>query len=345
MSRDHAIAFGALILSAVMTWLVLKLALRFQLIDHPSSRSSHSLPTPRGGGVAIVLAFLAALFMLRFADDEDLRLANALIFGGAAVAIVGMIDDRWSLRPRNRLLVHLAAAAFAVWRIGMPASWQLDAPMSWVVAMIGLIAITWGANLFNFMDGIDGLAALEVVFMAGGAVVINTVIHGDAGITAVWLALAASSMGFLVWNWPPARIFMGDVGSGFLGFALTACTLAMSRHQPANIPVVVILGGVFFVDASVTVIRRILRGDRWLEPHRLHAYQHLARRWQSHRRVTVGVGVINVVWLLPCAFVAATHPSMAVTCAIVALLPLVLLAAAAGAGRPERSPDLKIGST
>jgi Fuc2NAc and GlcNAc transferase len=345
MSRDYAIALGALILSAVMTWVVLKLALRLQLIDHPSSRSSHLLPTPRGGGVAIVFAFLAALFTLRFTDGEDSRLADSLIFGGAAVAIIGMIDDRWSLRPRNRLLVHLVAAAFAVWRIGMPASWLLGAPMSWVVAGIGVIAITWGTNLFNFMDGIDGIAALEAVFMAGGAAIINIVVHGDAGVTAVWLALAASSMGFLVWNWPPARIFMGDVGSGFLGFALTACTLAMSRHQPENIPVIVILGGVFFVDASVTVIRRILRGDRWLEPHRVHAYQHLARRWQSHRRVTMGVGVINVVWLLPCALAAATHPSIGVACAIVALLPLVVLAAAAGSGRPEQAPGFKIGST
>jgi Fuc2NAc and GlcNAc transferase len=203
----------------------------------------------------------------------------------------------------------------------------------WAGSLFGLIALTWSTNFFNFMDGIDGIAGSEAVFVAGAGAFLNWANGGDIGLTAAMLVLAAAALGFLMWNWPPARIFMGDVGSGFLGFTLAVLGLAASRNSATPIEVWAILSGVFLVDATVTLVRRILRNDRWFEAHRLHAYQKLASRWQAHFPVTALVIAINLFWLFPWAWLAAIHPARAMLYLIAALAPLGILAFLAGAGR------------
>jgi Fuc2NAc and GlcNAc transferase len=327
---------GAFLTALWMTRAILKLALHLSLMDKPSPRSSHSEPTPRGGGLAIVVAFFLALLILYLAGALGGQLAGALIFGGSAIAIVGFIDDRWSLPARVRFFVHVSAAIAAVTLIGAPYDLfgEVLARHQWVIFTLGVVAIVWATNLFNFMDGIDGIAGLEAVFFACAAASLNSYLSGSPGLTTALLSLAFASFGFLIWNWPPARIFMGDVGSGFLGFALAALVLAMSRTRHVAIEIGLILGGVFIVDATVTLLRRIARGDRWFEAHRMHAYQHLARRWRSHRPITIVVSAINVVWLLPWAYAAATYPSYAILFVGLAFLPLIALAIVVGAGMP-----------
>jgi Fuc2NAc and GlcNAc transferase len=201
---------------------------------------------------------------------------------------------------------------------------------------LSVLILVWSTNLFNFMDGIDGIAASESIFISGALAWLNWLGGGTSGTTAAMLSLSAASLGCLVWNWPPARIFMGDVGSGFLGFMVTA--LAMVSNERGSIPMEVlpILGGVFLVDATVTLIRRMLRGDRWTEAHRMHAYQHLARRFGSHRPVTMIVIAIDLVWLLPWAFAASRFPANAQAYTVGALLPLVILTVLAGSGKREK---------
>jgi Fuc2NAc and GlcNAc transferase len=160
-------------------------------------------------------------------------------------------------------------------------------------------------------------------------------LSGQAGISIAFLALAAAGLGFLAWNWPPAKIFMGDVGSGFLGFALASLGLFASQRSGVPLAVWMILNGIFLVDATVTLLRRMLRGERWLEPHRLHAYQHLSRRWKSHLRVTVSVVAINIIWLLPWAWFAATHPNAGIQSVLAAIGPIFLLAFIGRAGAKE----------
>jgi Fuc2NAc and GlcNAc transferase len=331
------ILIGVFVSALLITRFVLRLAVRFGLVDRPSSRSSHSEPTPRGGGLAIVVAFYLALLMLYLAGVLGGRVAAALTSGGSAIAIVGFIDDRGSLPVRIRFLVHVGAAVAAVIFIGVPSDLfgGIFAQNRWAVGAICVVAIVWATNLFNFMDGIDGIAALEAVFFASASAGLNSYFDGNTGLTSVLLCVASASLGFLVWNWPPARIFMGDVGSGFLGFALASCVLAMSWGRPAAIVSSLILGGVFVVDASLTLLRRIARGDRWFEAHRMHAYQHLAQRWRGHRTVTLAIGAINVGWLLPWAYVAAGHPNYAILSLVLALLPLTVLAVLVGAGTPR----------
>jgi Fuc2NAc and GlcNAc transferase len=312
-------------------------ALRRKLLDVPNDRSSHAVPTPRGGGLAIVLSFFAATSALVILSLLDGHAMLALLAGGA-IAAVGFLDDHWQVSAKWRFAVHLAAAIFVVAVLGairLPIFRGLGPGAYWLSALFTVFAFAWATNLFNFMDGIDGLAASEAVFMSAGGAILNYANAGDAGLTASMASLSAATLGFSFWNWPPARLFMGDVGSGFLGFTLTVLALLSSQRGGVTVAAWAILGGVFLVDASLTLVRRMLRGDRWSEPHRTHAYQRLARRWSAHLPVTLLAGAINVVWLLPWAWYAAHYPERAPFCVVTAMLPLLALAFFAGSGKPE----------
>jgi Fuc2NAc and GlcNAc transferase len=324
--------------SAMLVGVVRGFALKKNIVDLPNARSSHTAPTPRAGGIAIVLSFVASLVALSFCRIVDARTAATLIVAGCAIAGIGFLDDRQQLTAKSRFAVHVAAAAFVVALLGgIPeaelARWGIGE--FWIGSVFAVLVLAWGTNLFNFMDGIDGIAASEAIFMSTALACLNWLDGGDFGMTLAMCCLAAATLGCLVWNWPPARIFMGDVGSGFLGFMVTALAIAACQRGSIPIEVLPILGGVFLVDATVTLLRRLVRGDRWLEAHRMHAYQHLARRWQRHRPVTLLVIAINLTWLFPWAYVANHFPTNARICLAAALLPLIILTLVAGAGRPE----------
>jgi Fuc2NAc and GlcNAc transferase len=338
--NDAANIICVAIVTCLIAWfsteLVRRHALRNAILDIPNVRSSHATPTPRGGGLAIVAAFMGALVFLVACRLLQFNVAFVLIAGGGAVALTGYLDDRSPLPAGIRICVHVTAATLAVLVVGGIAEQTLrniGLHGIWAGGLLGLIALTWSINLFNFMDGIDGIAGSEAVFVAGAGALLNWRYGGDSGLTAAMLVLAAATLGFLIWNWPPARIFMGDVGSGFLGFSLAVLGLAASRHSATPIEIWAILSGVFLVDATVTLLRRIVRGDRWFEAHRLHAYQYFARRWRSHLPVTVLVIVINLFWLFPWAWITAIYPARAMVCLIVALAPLIVIAFLIGAGR------------
>jgi Fuc2NAc and GlcNAc transferase len=332
------VTVAAFSVSLVVTGLMRSYALQHDFLDVPNLRSSHTAPTPRGGGVAIVLAFLASVLVLVLLGKIDTGVVLALIAGGGITALVGFIDDRRPQSAGVRFAVHLVAAGSALILIGGIAGRafvNLGVHSIWVGWLLALATLVWATNLFNFMDGIDGIAASEAVFIAGAGAGFNWYYGGEAGLTAVMLCLAAASLGFLHWNWPPARIFMGDVGSGFLGFSIAVLGIAQARTAIIPIEVWGILGGVFLVDATATLLRRIARGDRWFQAHRMHAYQHLARRWRAHLPVTTLVILINVVWLLPVAMLAARFPMRAPWFLAAALIPLVVLAYGCGAGAQE----------
>lgn len=334
------ICVGALVLTALLTAAVRKLVLSHGLLDVPNPRSSHRVATPRGGGLAVVLVTTVALFTFAARGIGEERLTVALIGGGILVALVGLLDDRRQLPVQIRLAVHAAAAIWAVNCLGgVPALRVGDHLLSlgWLASPLAVVAIMWSLNLFNFMDGIDAIAASEAAFVAGAGALLGVMSGSMPGVPAAASALAAACCGFLAWNWPPARIFLGDVGSGYLGFVLSVLALAAARDNPSALWIWLILGGVFFVDATMTLVRRLMRRERFYQAHRTHAYQWLARRWGSHLRVTIAVLAVNLFWLLPCAAFAALHPSAAAAVALVALAPLGAIALAAGSGRRERS--------
>jgi Fuc2NAc and GlcNAc transferase len=312
-------------------------AIKRSLLDIPNRRSSHSTPTPRGGGIAIVFAFVTSALLLVLFGGLNLDVFLASTIGGGGIAIIGLVDD-WKPRSAGvRLLVQLAAAVSALLLLfgihGVaPRFWEGLSPI-FAGGLIAL-AMVWSTNLFNFMDGIDGLAASEAVFVSGASAFLNFRFGHDAPLSGAMLCLCAASLGFLIWNWPPARIFMGDVGSGFLGFVIAELGLSASRSG-LPIQVLVILLGAFLCDATLTLMVRIMRRERFLEAHRTHAYQHLSRRWQAHRPVTLLYMSINVFWLLPLAVIAATNSRFATFATVVALAPLAMLFTVQKAGRGE----------
>jgi Fuc2NAc and GlcNAc transferase len=330
------VSAAAFLAALWLTRYVREYAIRRQLLDIPNARSSHVASTPRGGGIAMVGAALGAVLVLAALGFVDVSHAWALIGGGALAAAIGFLDDHRHLGPGWRLAVHVLAAVWVLgWLGGMPAvevAGTTVAPRA-IGHVLAVLFLVWTLNLTNFMDGIDGIAAVNVVTVALGAVVLSLVAAPETTLWVVPLALAASAAGFLVWNWPPATIFMGDAGSGFLGLMTGALSLQAAAAAPPLFWAWLILQGVFFTDATVTLVRRLLRGDPIIQAHRMHAYQHAARRCGGHKPVTCAVAAINVLWLFPLALLVALGRLDGATGVAAAYVPLLAAAIWLDAGK------------
>ena len=186
------------------------------------------------------------------------------------------------------------------------------------------------------MDGIDGIAGIETLTVCWGAAFLGMAqTKGTPILSEVLLLLGMSSLGFLLWNWPPAKIFMGDVASGFLGYVLAVLVLICAHEQHVSFWSWLILLGCFIVDSTYTLFRRMFRGEKWYSAHRSHCYQRASRQFESHAKISVAVGAINIVWLLPLAFAAQVYGHLGFVILCVAWLPLLLLAVYFKAGMPD----------
>ncbi|MDH2012972.1 glycosyltransferase family 4 protein [Pseudomonas juntendi] len=323
--------------SLLLTAVLRRYALARSLLDVPNARSSHSMPTPRGGGLSFVFTFLAALAALGWSDVIPTGPILGLLGGGALVAFVGFMDDHGHIAARWRLLCHFVSAFWGLyWLGGMPPLVILGQTLSsgWLLGGIGVLYLVWLLNLYNFMDGIDGLASIEAISVCVGGSVLYAA-SGHAEEVILPLLLAAAVGGFLYWNFPPARIFMGDAGSGFLGLMLGLLALQAGWINPLLFWGWLILSGVFVVDATFTLGRRLLRGEKVYQAHRSHAYQYAARRHGQHRPVSLAVAAINVVWLLPVALAVLLLNLDGAMGTLIAYVPLILLAITYHAGEKE----------
>ena len=331
------IALIAALASFAAAYAIRRNAERLGLIQPPNARSSHTIPTPSGGGVGIVLGGSVATAVATIGAPWP---TVVLLLTALCVAAIGFYDDRKPIPAPYRLGAQIVLSGLAI---------GLMVPMDFLAAQIGLaisplllgaiavIATIYWVNLFNFMDGIDGIAASEAIFLAIAAIALAA-LHIDithTGLFLVLLGLAAASLGFLALNWPPAKIFMGDAGSTYLGFMLAILAMLTVAVGWLTLSQWAILGALFVTDATVTLIRRLLLREKVFEAHRRHAYQVLSRRWGGHLPVTLGFIAINVVWLLPLAY-AATLPGWTLAALLGAYLPLISLALYAGAGAPEQ---------
>ncbi len=312
--------------------LVCRHARQWGLLAIPDQRSSHQQITPHGGGLGMVVAGSGGALLLAF-WQPGLWLAEVTLLA-IALAALGLADDVRPQSVRLRLGVQLLLVSGLLWLwSGSVATCSLGV---WCCLLLGSV---WWINGFNFMDGLDGFAASEALFMSLVAALISVWGHPERLQDPLWLMLtvvAAVSAGFLLVNWPPARIFMGDVGSTWLAFWLLALALWSASRGWVSPVTWLLLGGWFVIDATCTLLTRLVTRQRWYAAHRSHAYQRLARRWGSHRLVTLALWGVNILWLAPWAWSASQH-ALAVQDAWygLVLLPLVGLALVLGAGRAE----------
>jgi UDP-N-acetylmuramyl pentapeptide phosphotransferase/UDP-N-acetylglucosamine-1-phosphate transferase len=297
-------AAAAFALSAASVWAAIRYARRRRLIDLPGQRRSHRVPTPRGGGIGIVAAILlVGLALAATSAAAPMPPFLWLLPAVAAIALVGWIDDHGGLAARTRLATHCAAAAWALaapfWLGGaapLPPGWPYAALLP-----VLLLALAWSVNLHNFMDGIDGLLAMQSLFVFA---TVAWLLQADGSAPAlpylsVWAAAVA---GFVPFNFPRARIFMGDVGSGVLGFLVGVAVLWQLAEPQVAWPSGIVACSAFVADATCTLLSRMLRGRRWYSAHREHLYQWLARSGFSHAQVVALYMSWNLLIVLPVVY-------------------------------------------
>lgn len=308
--------------SALLCGVWLRWAYRHNWLDHPGHRSSHTRATPSGGGAGIILALLLSVAVAA-AGGVVWPVPYWLLLGLALVLmLVGMVDDRCSLPAPLRLGVYGLCCGALVWGLE-PGLILRHAIPGWIVWPLSVLGLLWLLNLYNFMDGIDGIAALQC-FLAAGSAALLSLLAGAPEYALFCALLALCQLGFLYWNWPPARLFMGDAGSVPLGFLLGALALhgASSGALPLGCWLVLLAG--FIIDASWTLMARWLRGAPLMEAHREHAYQRLSRHWRSHAAVDFLLLALNALWLFPIAWTIWRWPEFQLFLVILAYLPLLL---------------------
>ena len=278
----------AILSSIGLTYLVRILALKKNIIDNPNERSSHTIPTPRGGGLAIVIVWFLGLAYLYWKGQMDQNLFFALL-SGLVLALVSLLDDILGLKPTVRLVAQAVSAFGALWFLGginLFPSINSQA-LFWLMNFGAFIGIIWFINLFNFLDGIDAYASQEAILVAAGLLVLT-------GNPLLGLLIAAVG-GFLVWNWPKAKIFMGDVGSTQLGFILVVFGIYFHNTQELNIVNWLILTPLFWFDATFTLFRRWRNKESLSKAHRKHGYQRLTRAGWSHLKIDIYAISINLI--------------------------------------------------
>lgn len=289
---------AALLVSSASTVLALRYARRRRLLDQPGQRRAHSMPTPRGGGIAIVVSVLCCV------GSVLAPLWAAAVLGVALVAVagIGWWDDHASLSPLPRVLVHLVAGLLlAVVALRFTPDWAQG--FSAVLAIAIVLSTAWSINLHNFMDGLNGFLTLQAVWIFGMVALLGA-LGLPHGLGAVPLLLAAACVGFLPFNFPRARIFLGDVGSGALGFLIAAVLWLAALREPRWFSVGLLLLSSFLIDATATLSFRFWRGRRWYSAHREHLYQWLVRRGWSHARIVTCYMAWNLLLIAPLAVFA-----------------------------------------
>ena len=273
------------------------------LVASVNERSSHTVPTPHGGGIAIAITWFIGLFYLYFIGQIENNLFYALLFG-AVISIVSFFDDIYELSPKLRLIIQAIVAIGGLYFLGgfeTLAFGIFDIENSIFTNIFAFFMIIWFINLYNFLDGINGYAGSEAVFLSLAGFILFGVNH--------FLVLAVAVLGFLYLNWNKAKIFMGDVGSTLLGYNVAIFTIYYANQEPNNFWIWIILFSVYWFDATLTLIRRKLNKEKLSLAHKKHAYQRLTQAGWSHYKVTnysIGLNVLlfAIVYFISNIFVA-----------------------------------------
>lgn len=292
-----------LLISFLVTYFIKNYMIKKSLVASVNERSSHTVPTPHGGGIAIAITWFIGLFYLFFIGQIENNLFYALLFG-AVISIVSFFDDIYELSPKLRLIIQAVVAIGGLYFLGGFETLTFgifDIQNSIFTNIFAFLMIIWFINLYNFLDGINGYAGSEGVFLSLAGFILFGGNH--------FLVLAVAVLGFLYWNWNKAKIFMGDVGSTLLGYNVAIFTIYYANQEPTNFWIWIILFSVYWFDATLTLIRRKLNKERLSQAHKKHAYQRLTQAGWSHYKVTnysIGLNILlfAIVYFISNIFVA-----------------------------------------
>jgi Fuc2NAc and GlcNAc transferase len=289
------------ILSFTLTYLIKNYYIKNAILEEINERSSHTVPTPHGGGIALAITWFMGLVYLYYTSQIDSSLFYALLVG-VIISVVSYFDDMYDLSPKVRLVAQASVAIGGLYFLG--GFHELDLfgfsiDHVAITSVFGFLLIVWFINLYNFLDGINGYAGSEIVFLS----LAGFILFGGGH----FMILAVASLGFLYWNFGNAKIFMGDVGSTLLGYNVAIFTLYYANAEPSNLWIWIVLFGVFWFDATLTLIRRKLNGERLSQAHKKHGYQRLQQSGWSHFKVTSWSIVLNVVLFCIVYFVSNVY--------------------------------------
>lgn len=292
-----------LLISFLLTYFIKNYMIKKSLVASVNERSSHTVPTPHGGGIAIAITWFIGLFYLYFIGQIENNLFYALLFG-VVISIVSFFDDIYELSPKLRLIIQAIVAIGGLYFLGGFETLTFgifDIQNSIFTNIFAFFMIIWFINLYNFLDGINGYAGSEGLFLAVAGFILFGGNH--------FLVLAVAVLGFLYWNWNKAKIFMGDVGSTLLGYNVAIFTIYYANQEPTNFWIWIILFSVYWFDATLTLIRRKLNKERLSQAHKKHAYQRLTQAGWSHYKVTnysIGLNILlfAIVYFISNIFVA-----------------------------------------
>ena len=312
--------------SIVISLIYKKIAINNNIVAIKNHRTLHSLPTPKGGGIVFSFLSLLSFILIWWNWQLPKELFLIIVVGGGVASIFGFVDDIKNIRARIKLIVQIFLAVWVVYWLEYGGLLLLDWMPTFLTIFLLLFFMVWIINAYNFIDGIDGLAASEAIFISLTLAVVLFLTNGSIEITAIFILIAASVSGFILFNWPPATIFMGDAGSVFLGYIFGSLLLFTVLTDNISIWSWLTVFGYFFADTTATQIIRIVLVEKWYLAHRSHAYQNLARITGSHLKVTRGITLYNLIWVLPLTLWSAIQPEMGVVTVILAIMPALVVA-------------------
>lgn len=290
------------LISFLGVYLYYKFALKKAILDLPNERSSHNIPTPRGGGIVIAIMWFLTISILFIINKIDNRIYFALLCG-VPISATGLVDDLVTISPKSRLIVQIISASLAVIALGGLKTIDLGCcnfNSIIFISSLAIIGIVWFTNLFNFLDGIDGYISAEILFICTAVFLLFNL--------SLPLFLAAATLGFLVWNWQPAKIFMGDVGSTLLGFTIAVFAIYYQNNGDSSIIIWLMITSLFWFDATFTLFRRWSNGETLSKAHKKHAYQRIVQSGFSHQKTVIFSTIINL-FILGLAWLAILIPT------------------------------------
>ncbi len=314
------------IVNSMGIFLYRKIAISYGILANPNFRTLHEFPVPRGGGVVFSLIFVIGVFVLWYVDLLSVELLLILGFGGAVAALFGFIDDVYNISASRKLLIQICLSIWILYWLGDGVLLHGSGLLRIMIIPLLMLFIVWMINAYNFMDGIDGMAVSGAFYITGSLTLIMLITNSSSELTVLFVLLMASVGAFMLFNWPPASIFMGDSGSVFLGYIFASFILISVIRNEISLWTWLVIFGYFFADTTVTQIARLILVKKWYSAHRSHAYQNLAMITGSHLRITGGVTAYHILWLLPLSLWTVLQPDSALFAVFLAVIPGLVIA-------------------